>query len=381
MAVVAVLANPLVIPSLPEVLADFGQPDSRAGLIVAVVPLPGVLIAPIAGLLSDRLGRKQVVIPLLALFGLAGVSSALAQSFELFIAARFAQGTASGGLIALAAILIADNWSGSDRTRLLGYHSAAISFGLLVSPLIGGFIASRWGWRWSVGLAVIALPLAVACRWLVPENVDSTGLGVRGQLGAFRQTLRTGSVRSLLVAGSLLSAATFAVLLTAAPLFLEEQLSVGIDVRGAVLALPAVGAVLAGLAVTRLRQVVAVRWILPAAAMGMAAGSFVIASAGSTPMVAAGVLGFGLATGFVGPTVQDTLASAVPSSGRAAVLGAWTSLMRLGQAIGPLLFGVGLGVASLPNTIRIGGLALVGLAVLLFSFSAKVVPPSENPAT
>lgn len=90
-AVVAIVANPLIIPSLPEVLADFSQPDSRAGLVISAVPLPGVVVAPIAAILADRFGWRRVLIPSLIGFGVTGVASAFAPTFSFLIAMRLLQ--------------------------------------------------------------------------------------------------------------------------------------------------------------------------------------------------------------------------------------------------------------------------------------------------
>lgn len=372
------MANPLIIPSLPEVLADFGQPDSRAGIVISAVPLPGVLVAPIAAILADRFGRRRVLIPCLIGFGAAGVASAFAPTFPFLIAMRLVQGAASAGLIALAAILVVDNWAGESRTRLLGHSSAAVSAGLLVAPVAAGVVADIGSWRWSVALAVVALPLAGVCARVVPDTTPQSSAKIQEQFVSARQTLHVRGVRTLLLPGLLLSAVAFGVLLTAVPLFLDSEFGASARLRGALLALPALGSIGAGLALARIRRFVSLQRILVSAALGVAVSSFLVGIAASLPAVAVGILAFGAANGFVGPTVQDSLVAAVEPVQSATVLAAWVSVMRLGQALGPLALGASLGVVSLETAIRVGGtlLSLLALALFLRLNNARIGSPA-----
>ncbi|NIR44613.1 MAG: MFS transporter, partial [Gemmatimonadetes bacterium] len=68
----------------------------------------GIVVAPIVGIIADRLGRRTVLTACLMIFGLFGGLSALAPSFEFLLLARFAQGVGSAGLINLAVVLIGD---------------------------------------------------------------------------------------------------------------------------------------------------------------------------------------------------------------------------------------------------------------------------------
>ena len=126
-----ILANSLVTPNIPDILADLGQPDSRAGLLVASGPSPGIFLAPIMGVLADRFGRRRVLLPCLIIFTLGGLGAAIAPTFGFLIAARLLQGVGSSGLINLAVVLIADNWDGEARTKLIGRNSAVLTLSLI----------------------------------------------------------------------------------------------------------------------------------------------------------------------------------------------------------------------------------------------------------
>ena len=76
--ITGILANTLVGPAIPDILEAFGQPDSRAGVFVAAGTLPGIVMAPVIGVLADRFGRRAVLVPCLTAFGVFGLLSALA---------------------------------------------------------------------------------------------------------------------------------------------------------------------------------------------------------------------------------------------------------------------------------------------------------------
>ena len=68
----AVLGTSSVSPAFPEVVQELGVSSGQVGLLITIFTLPGVLLTPVLGALSDRFGRRKVLIPSLVLFGIAG---------------------------------------------------------------------------------------------------------------------------------------------------------------------------------------------------------------------------------------------------------------------------------------------------------------------
>lgn len=94
----AVLGSSSVAPAFPEVRQEFGVSSGQVGLLITVFTLPGVLLTSVAGVLSDRFGRKMILIPSLMLFGIAGGACLLAKNFELLLALRTLQGVGAAAL-------------------------------------------------------------------------------------------------------------------------------------------------------------------------------------------------------------------------------------------------------------------------------------------
>src|SRR5439155_14166545 len=76
--VTGIMANTLITPAVPDIRDAFGVGTAAAGLLLAAATAPGIALAPVLGLLADRYGRREVVVPCLALFGVAGGLSAFA---------------------------------------------------------------------------------------------------------------------------------------------------------------------------------------------------------------------------------------------------------------------------------------------------------------
>ena len=142
-----ITANTLIAPVLPDIVEDFGRSDGAAGPLVAAASLPGVFLAPVIGLLADRFGRRNVVVPCLGILGIAGVVSTLAPSYWVLVGARLGMGIGIAGLINLAVVLIGDHWDGSERVRQVGRNAAVLTAGLALLPLLSGTLAAIGGWR------------------------------------------------------------------------------------------------------------------------------------------------------------------------------------------------------------------------------------------
>ena len=88
----AVLGVSSVTSAFLRIVQELGVSSGQVGLLITVFTLPGIVLTPVLGVLSDRYGRKKILVPALLLFGVAGGTCALARSFELLLVLRFFQG-------------------------------------------------------------------------------------------------------------------------------------------------------------------------------------------------------------------------------------------------------------------------------------------------
>ncbi|MEO1060188.1 MAG: MFS transporter [Actinomycetota bacterium] len=360
-----ILANTLLTPNIPDVLADLGQDDSRAGLLVAVSPLPGVVMAPVIGVIADRVGRRRVLLPCLVLFGAAGLFAAVSPTFELLLLARFLQGVGGAGLINLAVVLIGDHWEGLDRTRLIGRNSAVLTVCLAIIPLASGTLAELTSWRWSLAIAGLALPVAAVGVRQLPDVRPATQRTLGEQLRGAAAVVRTPALLTVLLCGFLLFVVIFGVFLTALPVHLEDEFDLGPGARGLILSVPAVGASLVSFNAGRIRERVSLRAVLVAASALIAVSAFGIGVASTVVVVVVASVLYGVGEGAAIPALQDVTTSAPPPDQRAAVVAVWVSAVRLGQAVGPVV-AAALFTATSTGTTMVLGAALFSVVAVVF---------------
>ena len=178
-----------VSPAFPQIAEHFNLTSRRVGLLLTVFTVPGIALAPLLGFMSDRFGRKRIVVPALLTYGVAGVACTVAPTFPVLLVLRFFQGAGAASLTSLSVTLLGDLYSGTTRERAVGYNAGALSIGTASFPVIGGALAS-FGWRYAFTLPLIAVPVGLLVVFMLETpRVDGDGGdgGVRAVLANARR--------------------------------------------------------------------------------------------------------------------------------------------------------------------------------------------------
>ncbi len=188
------VSTDLYLPSLPAIGAAFATDQGTVQLTLSVF-LVGFAFSQLAcGPLSDRFGRRPVILGGLVLYLLASLACAAATSIEMLILARFCQavGACVGPVLGRAAVR--DIYGRERAARMLSYMGMVMALAPAFGPIIGGFVEAWFGWRANfvlvsaVGLTVLAataVTLPETNRWKSP---DATRLG--HLIGNYRSLLR-----------------------------------------------------------------------------------------------------------------------------------------------------------------------------------------------
>jgi DHA1 family bicyclomycin/chloramphenicol resistance-like MFS transporter len=166
------LSMDMYLPSLPAIADALHAPIAQVQLTISSY-LFGFAVGQIVyGPISDRFGRKPVMLAALVLYGAASVLCATTQSIETLTAMRFVQAFGGAGSIVLARAVVRDLYSGVRAGRELSLMGSITAFAPIVAPAIGGVLQTAFGWRASFILLVIfaAVSGSVAAR-LLPETL------------------------------------------------------------------------------------------------------------------------------------------------------------------------------------------------------------------
>jgi len=374
--VTGIMANALLAPTIPDILAEFDQDDARSGLLVATVSVSGVVLAPLVGILADRHGRRLVLVPCLTLFGIAGLAVAAAPTFQLVLLARFIQGAGSAGLINLSVILIGDRFEGAELTRYLGRNSAVITVSLGTMPLFAGVVSDAVGWRWALvpyGLGIIT----AAAAWLALADDrpirDSNGSapGIGAQFVQMFGLLRLQGFGPLVLSGWAVFVVIFGLFLAVLPVHLDVLFGLDGTARGAVLAAPAITSTIAAGNLVRVRTRLGRSRTLMVASLVFAVSFLAIAGAPTVWLVVAGAACYGFGEGVMVPSLQNAAVDLSPPDQRGAGVSLLVGWSRLGQTMGPLGAGALVGWTNTRWPFVVGA-TLMGLVALLHA--RKLLP-------
>jgi ACDE family multidrug resistance protein len=368
-----IMGNTLIAPAIPDILDQFGVGDAGAGLLIAATSFPGIFMAPVMGVLADRLGRRRVLVPCLGAFGVFGTVAALAPSFAILLAARFGMGIGAAGLINLAVVLIGDHWGPADRTRLIGRNAAFLTVCLAVLPPVGGILTDLGTWRLALAPYGLALVTAVAAWRVLPPDRPDVTVSMREQLGGVGEVIRRPAMMLILVGGAISFVMIFGVFLSTLPIHLENEFGFGASVRGLFLALPAMTSTLVAFNLQRVREHIAAPTLLVICSLLFAVGFAMIGSGEMIAVVVLGCLVYGMGEGALIPTLQDQAVELSPPAHRGAVVAVYVGAARLGQTVGPLGAAALFGATSTYAALRVGVALALGLAALF------AVGPTRRP--
>ncbi|MED4726560.1 MFS transporter [Aneurinibacillus migulanus] len=143
---IMVLGNSMIIPVLPTIAHEYNLSAFQSGLLITLFSIPAGIIIPLAGFLSDRIGRKKIILPALLMYGAGGLvagGAALfsAQPYVWIVVGRVIQGIGAAGTAPIAMALIGDLYPPEHRGHALGVIESTNALGKVLSPILGSLLA------------------------------------------------------------------------------------------------------------------------------------------------------------------------------------------------------------------------------------------------
>lgn len=351
----------LILPILPFYAAAFGAGAFTTGLLVASYAAAQLVGAPLLGRLSDRYGRRPLL--LVSLFGtfVGFILLGVANTLWLLFAARLLDGL-TGGNISVAQAYITDVTDEKNRARGLGLIGAAFGLGFIIGPAAGAFL-SRIGsglafaegplagltWRFALpALAAAALALfnlVAVYRWL-PESLDvarRAALTRNGRPEISLQALRAAFARPAV--GPLLHtrfwfALAFSTFQTIFPLYAAYRFGLNEVSTGYILTYVGLLVVLVqGVGIRYLTARIPERRLIVAAILLMAPSLLAWAFAPNVPFLLVALIPIALAGGTLNTVINSVLSKAVLPHETGGILGLAAALESSTRVVGPTLGG------------------------------------------
>jgi DHA1 family bicyclomycin/chloramphenicol resistance-like MFS transporter len=165
-ALITPLAVHLFFPVIPIVKVALGIDDALAYLTFSIALFGMAISTLFYGSLSDRFGRRPVLLSGLALFLIGSVASALAQTATMLVLARLVQAVGAGCGLALTRAIARDAYSPEHLVKAIAYLTMFGTLGPMVSPFIGGLLVDTLGWRSVFGFALVAGGVITLCSYI-----------------------------------------------------------------------------------------------------------------------------------------------------------------------------------------------------------------------
>jgi len=375
------LSTDFYLPSLPEIASVMGTDVAGAQATLSAFLFGFAAGQVVWGPLSDRLGRRPVLLSGLCIFIAMTLACAFAPSIEALIGARFAQALGASGPIVLGRAMVRDLYEGPRAGRELARMGMIMGLVPAVAPVIGGVLQTAFGWRSTFlaslvfGLAVLAV-VAAALPETLRQRMQGR-LSARDILRGYRTLLQHGSYRVYIALTALAYAGLFA--------FISGSSFVLMSVYG--LSAPAYGiafgcAVLGYISGTIIAQRLVGRHGLDAvigygvaclAGGGLSMLAFVASGIGGAPGVVAPMALYACGVGLTMPQAQASAMMPFPDRAGAASSLAGLCQMTLSACVG-LLVGHLLDRSALPLPLV---MSVIGVAALLL-FQATTATRSAN---
>ena len=352
-AVMPPMAIISLVPVLPLLLEEFASVKGSEFLVPIAMTVPALCVAlfsPVAGWLSDRVGRKNLLILALVIYAAIGVVPFFLSDLEQIIAARVGLGVAEAIIMTIATALIGDYFSGKERLRWVGRQIATVSLSAIVLIALGGILGQAIGSRGPFLLYLLALPVALSAAIILFEPARSTDHAKQNN-----ESLPLARILPILIA-TLFVGIVFYTMIVKLGEILGLTATVSPAQIGAIGAGANIGVAVGSVVFSRMRGASGPTLLLTGLTLA-AIGYLGTGLSGSLVVTSIAVIVATVGFGIMLPALLTWMLVLLPKGVRGRGTGLWTGVFFFGQFFAPLL------AAGLERQ-------LAGLANVLLMFSA-----------
>lgn len=373
-ATLTILSNSLISPALPRLLEIFKDDPSASALVPLLVTVPSLavaILAPFAGMLADKFGRRRQLLFGVLLFALAGTSPMWLENLQQIVFSRLLLGVAVALIMTAQSGLIGDLFEGAERANFMGLQIAASNFSGFVMLIIAGRLAEASPYLPFLIYGIAALYLPIMWRILpsAARTPSSPAKAARTHAATHHWPVRLAAVLAL----AFLSVTGFYLIPTQLPFSLALLGQGGGSAVGLALASLTLAGGSASLVFGAVRRSLGLSATVRTALLGMALGFAILASASSLVLVFGACALVGASTGLLFPMFMSMALDVAPSERRGLVGGAITTSIFLGQFVSPILAGPFIRLGGYAMAFEAGAVLFASISTIVFALSQPKV--------
>jgi len=340
----------MLIPVLPTIQKKLGITGLQSSLIITIYSIISIILIPFAGYLSDKYGRKKIIIPSLIITAIGGAVSGWAAyktSYSLIILGRTIQGVGASGAFPVVIPTVGDMYKKEEEvSKGLGIIETSNTFGKVLSPIIGSILAA-WLWfspLFSISVFAIASIILVSFLVKVPkQNQEASNTSVKEYFINIKGQLKINSkwVFGVFAAGFICTLVLFGLLYYLSTI-LEKKYGIEGIKKGLVLAVPLLTLCSVSYIIGRVlgKKKKLMKWIVLVGGL-IASGALLFITLPKNYIIIVTIASTGgIGIGAALPCLDALVTEGIEKKYRGTITCIYSSMRLLGVALGPPLLAI-----------------------------------------
>lgn len=379
---VMTLGNSMLIPVLPTIEKKLKISSFQVSMVITLYSIVAIILIPIAGYLSDRIGRKRVIIPSLIIAGIGGLISGFAawkmkDPYMMILIGRILQGVGAAGAAPVVMPLVGDMFKSEEEvSEELGVIETANTFGKVLSPILGSVLA---GFIWYLpffSIPVFTTVSVILMFFLVQTpNKRDDPLPFKEFLHCIKDIFKEDGkwLYTIFIIGCILMFVLFGVLFYLSSM-LEDKHNIDGIKKGLILAIPLAALCLSSYITGKKikESKVLMKWITFGGTLLLGASIFVISFSENIYFLIATFIFCGIGIGVALPCLDALITEGIEKEERGTITSIYSSMRFIGVAAGPPVF-----VLLMKASHQVMFYSITGLCVIAALIVIKGIKPDE----
>ncbi|WP_246938495.1 MFS transporter [Bacillus pinisoli] len=380
---VMTLGNSMLIPVLPTIEKKLKISSFQVSMVITLYSIVAIILIPIAGYLSDRIGRKKVIIPSLIIAGIGGLISGWASwkmkdPYMMILVGRVLQGVGAAGAAPVVMPLVGDMFRSEEEvSKELGVIETSNTFGKVLSPILGSLLAGIVWFLPFFAIPAFTLISIILMIFLVksPKKQDEP-LPFKEFLKSVKKIFKESGrwLYAIFAIGCILMFVLFGVLFYLSSM-LEDQHGIEGVKKGLILAIPLASLCLASFITGRKikENKVLMKWITVGGIALLAASVFAISFTENIYFLLGIFFVCGVGIGVTLPCMDSLITEGIEKEERGTITSLYSSMRFIGVAAGPPVF-----VLLMKASHQVMYYSITGICILAGLIALKEIKPKAE---